>query len=122
MTEWTLTSAFMLLIFLIGDRIEKRIKKNQPSTEKKSLHPIQKVCEGMLLALIGGGAFYFGFTNEDIISSELYFLSAAVIFFSLSAWMEWKLDQKKKIPLLTLLQLGTSLSILIVVCVIEIAV
>ncbi|MGR3764307.1 DUF4181 domain-containing protein [Rossellomorea sp. NS-SX7] len=122
MTEWTLTSAFMLLILFIGYRIEKNIKKKQPSTEKKSLHPIQKACEGMMLALMGTGAVYIGFINEDIISSELYFLSAAVIFLSISAWMEWGFDQNKKVPIITLLQLGTSLAILITVCFIQMVV
>jgi uncharacterized protein involved in response to NO len=121
-TEWSLTSAFMLMVFYIGNRIEKKIKKKQPSREENPSNPIQKVFERMLIAVMVAGAIYFGFINEGIISSELYFLSATVIFFSLSAWMEWRLDQNKSFPLLTLLQLGTSLALLIIVCIIQMVV
>jgi hypothetical protein len=121
-TEWALTSAFMLLVLYIGNRIEKKIKKKQPSTEKKSLPLIQRLCEGMLIALMLAGAIYFGFINEGIIDFDLYFLSAAVVFFSISAWMEWMLAKNKKVPLLTILQLSTSLTVLVIVSIIKIMV
>jgi hypothetical protein len=121
-TEWSLTSAFMLLVLYIGNRIEKKIKKKQPSTEKKSLPLIQRLCEGMLIALMLAGAIFFGFINEGIIDFELYFLCAAVVFFSISAWMEWVFSKNKKAPLLPILQLGTSLTVLIIVCIIKIMV
>jgi hypothetical protein len=121
-TEWALTSAFMLLVLYIGNRIEKKIKKKQPSTEKKSLPLIQRLCEGMLIALMLAGAIYFGFINEGIIDFDLYFLSAAVVFFSISAWMEWMLAKNKKVPLFTILQLSTSLTVLVIVSIIKIMV
>jgi hypothetical protein len=121
-TEWSLTSAFMLLVLYIGNRIEKKIKKKQPSTEKKSLPLIQRLCEGMLIALMLAGAIYFGFINEGIIDFDLYFLSAAVVFFSISAWMEWMLAKNKKVPLFTILQLSTSLTVLVIVSIIKIMV
>jgi hypothetical protein len=121
-TEWSLTSAFMLLVLYIGNRIEKKIKKKQSPTEKKSLPLIQRLCEWMLLAIMLAGAIYFGFINEGIIDFEIYFLCAAVVFFSISAWMEWVLSKNKKAPLLTILQLGTSLTVLVIVCIIKIMV